>query len=187
MDTASRSAPRQGLGRLAGRFGAARGGATAVEFALVAMPFFAMLFAILQTALVFFANQVFETAVAEASRMIMTGQVASASMDAVGFKAQICQRLDAMFDCDNGVSVDVQVASTFSGATPGSVPIKNGKVDSSQFGFDSGAGGQIVTVRAVYQWPIFMSLLNPGLADVGNTRLLVATAVFENEPFGEGS
>jgi Flp pilus assembly protein TadG len=180
------------LRRLIGRFGAARDGATAVEFALVALPFFAMLFAILQTALVFFASQVFETAVAEASRKIMTGQATAAGMDAAGFKTELCNDLDALFDCANGVSVDVVVNSSFSSANPGPVPIKDGKVDSSGFGFDAGTGStpgnpQIVTVRAVYQWPIYMSLMNPGLADIGNTRLLVATAVFQNEPFGQGS
>jgi Flp pilus assembly protein TadG len=190
MHTAFGRGPWRAMRRLIGRFGAARRGATAVEFALVAMPFFAMLFAILQTALVFFASQVFETAVAEASRKIMTGQVASAGMDGDAFKQEICNNLDALFDCENGVSVDVQVAASFSGANPGPVPIKDGKVDSSGFGFNVGTGSspgnpQIVTVRAVYQWPIYMSMMNPGLANVGNTRLLVATAVFQNEPFGQ--
>jgi Flp pilus assembly protein TadG len=190
MHTAFGGSIMRRLGRLFGHFGHTRDGSTAVEFALVAMPFFAMLFAILQTALVFFATQVFQTAVAETSRKIMTGQVAAAGMDAAGFKNELCSHLDAMFDCQGGVSIDVKVSDTFSGANPGPVPIKNGKVDNTSFTFDTGQGStpgnpQIVTVRAVYQWPIIMSLMNPGLADVGNTRLLVATAVFQNEPFGQ--
>jgi len=41
-------------------------GAAMVEFGLVATPFLALLFAILETALIFFAGQALETAVAEA-------------------------------------------------------------------------------------------------------------------------
>src|SRR6185503_13859041 len=40
-------------------------GAAAVEFGFVALPFFALLFAILETALVFFAGQSLEAAVSE--------------------------------------------------------------------------------------------------------------------------
>src|SRR5712692_11914383 len=50
-------------------------GAAAVEFALVAAPFLALIFAIIETALVFFAGQYLETVVADSSRLIMTGQV----------------------------------------------------------------------------------------------------------------
>jgi Flp pilus assembly protein TadG len=49
-------------------------GATAVEFALVAAPFFAMLVALFQTALVFFASRVLDETTEQASRYIMTGQ-----------------------------------------------------------------------------------------------------------------
>jgi Flp pilus assembly protein TadG len=37
-------------------------GATAIEFGLVALPFFALMFAILETALLFLASQTLETA-----------------------------------------------------------------------------------------------------------------------------
>ena len=49
--------------RLARRFARAQDGAAAVEFALVAAPFLALIFAILETALVFFAGQTLEAAV----------------------------------------------------------------------------------------------------------------------------
>ena len=44
------------------RFIRQQDGATAVEFAMVAAPFLAMMFAIIETALVFFAGQALETA-----------------------------------------------------------------------------------------------------------------------------
>ncbi len=62
------------------RFARAEDGATAVEFALVATPFVALLIAILETALVFFAQQVLQTAATQSARLIMTGQAQTANM-----------------------------------------------------------------------------------------------------------
>ena len=59
-----RSAPADAA-PLARRFVRQQDGAAAVEFALVALPFLALTFAILETALVFFAGQTLEAAVAE--------------------------------------------------------------------------------------------------------------------------
>jgi Flp pilus assembly protein TadG len=56
------------------RFGRSQDGSAAVEFALVATPFFALLFAIIETALVFFADQALDTAVQSTARLLRTGQ-----------------------------------------------------------------------------------------------------------------
>ena len=56
----------------------------------VAAPFFALLIAILETALVFFAQQVLQTATTQAARLIMTGQAQSGSLTATQFKQDIC-------------------------------------------------------------------------------------------------
>jgi hypothetical protein len=46
-----------------------------------------------------------------------------------------------------------------------------------------GGPGDIVVVQVYYQWPIIVPGLDM-LANIsGNNRLLVATAVFENEPY----
>ena len=56
------------------RFRRSRRGSVAVEFALVAPVFFALLFAIIETAIMFFASQALETITANSARYIMTGQ-----------------------------------------------------------------------------------------------------------------
>jgi len=53
---------RRSLQRLIIGFGRKSDGAAAVEFALVVVPFFALMFAIIELALVFWAGQVLETA-----------------------------------------------------------------------------------------------------------------------------
>jgi len=59
---------------LAVRFCRQERATTTIEFGLLITPFVAGLFAILQTALVFFASQTLETAAAASARLILTGQ-----------------------------------------------------------------------------------------------------------------
>jgi hypothetical protein len=50
--------------------------------------------------------------------------------------------------------------------------------------FSPGAPGDIEVVTLYYQWPIYFSPFGIDLANLSNNkRLLIATAVFCNEPF----
>ena len=177
------------------RFARAQDGAAAVEFAMVALPFLALLFAILETALVFFAGQSLEASAAASARLIMTGQAqtsVSPSNGTVGYTAQdfknaVCARLSSLFDCSQ-LYVSVQTYSSFSSAIPGtSTPLDKGTgkmtVDVNNLPYSAGTPGSIVVVQLYYQWPILVSLLNASLPDINGNRLLVATSVFRNEPY----
>lgn len=166
-----------------------KSGATAVEFALVCVPFFALIFAIIETALVFFAGQMLESATNDASRKLLTGQIQEKGLSkadaAADFKSEICGHMINLFDCEDGLKVDVRVLGTFGGPPPRPVD-GNGNLNTSDFDFDAGSGGDILLVRAVYEWPVIVSLLGLNLADMPNgKRLLLATSAFRNEPFGE--
>src|SRR3990172_7469707 len=89
-------------------------GAAAVEFALVAAPFLALLFAIMETAIIFFAGQALETAVADSARLIMTGQAQTQGFDQTKFKEQVCAKIYGLFNCNAGVYVDVKTFTNFS-------------------------------------------------------------------------
>jgi Flp pilus assembly protein TadG len=171
-------------GRVARRFARHQDGAAAVEFALVALPFLALTFAILETALVFFAGQTLEAAVTDAGRLIMTGQAQTAGYTKDDFKNQVCNRLaGGLFDCSNGVYVDVKTYASYAAVNTAS-PIVNGQFDSTKTGYTPGAQGNIVVVTLYYQWPIYVSLLGDNLANLnGGSHLLVATSVFRNEPY----
>ncbi len=95
------------------RFARKEDGAAAIEFGMVAAPFFALLFAILETAFVFFAGQTLENAVGDSSRLIMTGQAQSQGMNQSTFKDAVCARVYGLFDCQNGVHVDVKTYPSF--------------------------------------------------------------------------
>jgi Flp pilus assembly protein TadG len=163
------------------RFVQASEASTAVEFALIAVPFFALVFAILQTAIIFFANQSLETATATVARLIMTGQAQMQNWTAAQFKQQVCDQIHGLFNCTSGVFVDVENYSSFSDVNLG-MPVSNGNFDSSKLGYNPGGPGAIVVVRLYYQYPVYVNLLN--LSDLnGGFNLLAATAVFKNEPY----
>ena len=166
------------------RFARGQEGAAAVEFAIVAAPFLALMFAIMETALVFFASQTMETAVADSARLIMTGQAQTQSFTAAQFKTQVCNRIGGLFDCAGGLQVDVKTYSTF-GSISNAKPLDaNGNLQTSSFGYQPGGPGDIVVVRLIYKWPVYVSLLGLHLADMqGNKRLLVSTLAFRNEPY----
>jgi hypothetical protein len=59
----------------------------------------------------------------------------------------------------------------------------NGQLNTSNLGFTPGGPNDVVVVQAYYQWPIYASLLDKLSNQSGNNRLLIATAVFQNEPY----
>lgn len=161
---------------------------TAVEFALIAVPFMAIIFAALQSAIVLLAQQELNHAANEAGRAVMTGQISSTSGQAgylsqSDFQKKVCSYLVVMFNCSN-VIVNMQTASSFSAATTStpSYATLQKNVWSYQTG-THGASPQVIVLQVMYEWPIFSSLLGFNLATLPNgTRLLVATSVFMNEP-----
>jgi Flp pilus assembly protein TadG len=151
-------------------------GATAIEFAIVALPFFTLMFAIIETAIVFFASQALETATADAARLIMTGQAQQQKFSKTQFQQQICDNMRGLLDCD-ALTVDVRTYTVFAGSAA--------RPDADEEPqYTPGIGGDIVVVRASYEWPLVTSLVGLSLADRPNgKRLIAATAAFRNEPF----
>lgn len=154
---------------------------SAVEFAMVAPPFLALLYAILQTSLVFFAQQVLQTATTQAARLIMTGQAQSANMTLAQFEKQVCSNAGGMFNCA-GIYANVQTFASFSSATLYN-PISSGKFSSAGMTYSPGGTGDVEVVQVYYQWPVWPGPLGFSLSNTSsNTDVLVATAAFRNEP-----
>lgn len=168
------------------RFVREKDGAAAVEFGIVAAPFLALMFAIMETALVFFASQTLETAVADSSRLIMTGQAQTAatpySQD--DFKTAVCSRIYAMFDCSGGLKIDVRSYSSSNGWPAVTAPVDaQGKLI-EDFQYSPGTAGDVVVVRAMYEWPVMLPFFGLDLANLANgKRLIMSTSAFRNEPY----
>ena len=171
--------------RSAEGFAGSTSGATAVEFALVAAPFMAMLMALFQTALVFFASRVLDETTEMASRYILTGQAQQSNMTQAGFKTYVCGQTFALFNCNNFM-INVQAYSSFSSASTSNPTLTydgKGNVNNT-WSYNTGNPGDIVVVQVMYQWPIVLGPLGFTLSNMGNgNRLLVSTAVFKNEPY----
>ena len=154
-----------------------------IEFALLAAPFVAALFGILQIALVFFAGQTLETAASTSARLIFTGQAQTQGWSASQFKSQVCNQIHGIFNCSSGVYVDVETYPSFAAANLG-VPVSNGNFNTSALGYNPGGPGDIVVLRLYYKYPVYMNLLGFNLSNVnGGYDLFAATAVFKNEPY----
>lgn len=181
--------PRGLAHRLAG-LAANQRGATAVEFAIVALPFMFMVFAILELALIFMVSVTLDNATADAARQLRTGTIQATgggptSAGATSFKSTICSRLGWLQgQCVNNLAVDVRTLPAFTNPTPPN-PVSNGVFSSSQLCFYSGNSGDIVLVRAFYQWTLFTPFLRGGLQPLNNgAKVITSTATFRNEPFG---
>ncbi len=165
------------------RIARAKGGMSAVEFGLIALPLFAIILAALQAAIVLMAEQELETAADNAGRLVMTGE--ASSMTQANFNKQVCSYLVALFNCSN-LMVNMQVASAFSSANT-TAPSYTA-LQKNQWSYQTGSHSQqpdVVILQVMYEWPTFGNIFGFNLSTLPNgTRLLMATSVFKNEPSG---
>lgn len=162
-------------------------GATAVEFGLLALPFFSIIGAIMQTSVIFLASQVLESAVHDASRTIRTGQVQGAGMSLDAFRADICGRLYGLFPDCAGLHVRVSEVTDFQSArvvTPLELDCEAPCEWSEDEVFAPGAGKSVMLVQVFYRYPVVVQLGVLGMSNLGDgRRLMGSAAVFQNEPF----
>lgn len=166
------------------RFRRDTSGTTAIEFGIVATPFFALMIALIEVSLVFFANFTLENAVDKAARLIRTGQAQEQGFSEAQFKQSICDGVSGVYDCIGGLKLDVTKFSDFAGVSLPDPLDADGELR-NDFGFDPGTAGDVIIVRAFYEWSLIANF--PG--GLGNMpsggRLLTATAAFRNEPFDD--
>ena len=134
--------------------------------------------------------------VAEHLTNLMRGE--RAGMDLTAFKNSLCTKIQAwnfngFINCNN-IIVDVRSASSFAGANTGSPTstdmqnynnyLSDPANNPNPFTFNPGNPGDIIIVRLMYQWPVYVSLLGFNLTNMsGGKRLLAATSAFRNEPY----
>lgn len=172
---------RRSRSQKVGLFAHAESGATAVEFALIAAPFFALLLAIFETGLVLLMQQALQTATNKAARQIFTGQAAAQNLTAAQFQQLVCNNGASLFTCSN-LFVNVQTFSSFSSVSMLN-PVQNGAFQPNSLSYSLGAPGSIEVVQVFYKWPVYLGPLGFNLSTMnGNIHLLVATTAFRNEP-----
>jgi len=172
-------------------------GATAVEFAILGLPFAALLFGIIEISVVFILTTNSEHALSEVSRDIRTGEFQGSSGDAAQLKTDICAAMSGLGNCSK-LRVDVVKAATgkFTELSlPVSPPPCTGtpaEIETCQaaqpdmpadtYAVTNGEDVVIVRVQYVHQLTIPSTIT--GLSNgTGNTRVITATTAFRNEPF----
>lgn len=163
-------------------------GVTAIEFAFLALPFFGLLAAIMQTALLFLSAQILDAAVTDSARLIQTGQAQAAGYDHSRYRQAICSNLYGLFDCSK---LMVKV-NTVSGTPPTPVlPVDTSTGNwttawNNPTDYTPGVGQTVVYVQVYYKWPVPLNVggffgIAGALPD--STQLLGSSYVFMNEPF----
>ncbi len=167
-----------------GRFSRARTGATAVEFALVATPFFFLLFAIIEITMVFFTSTALEHASTEIARKVRTGEIQSTGGSNTDFVNEVCAQMSGLIACNGNVSVDIRTFVDFGDVTTSDPVDVDGNLDTGSFQFDPGDAGDIVLVRVFYTWQLNTPMIGTVFSNLsGNKRLIIASMAFRNEPF----
>jgi len=165
------------------RFKREKGGVAAIEFVMVALPFFLLLYAIFDVALIFFASTTLENGLVAAARQIRTGQAQAANMTAAQFRTLVCNEISMLLGCDARLGLDVRKYSGFSNVQFPAALDDSGNM-TGNLTFDPGTAGDVVVVRAFYTWPMLTPTVGMQFANMaGGHRLLEATIAFRNEPF----
>jgi len=171
-----------------------RDGATAIEFAILAVPFLALLFSIVELAIVFFLSSTLTFAMNEAARDIRTGEFQSTCGDAATFKEAVCDNLSAIGDCNN-LRIDV-VTSPSGRFQPNLLPVTPVVEDPNNPGnpqqlpdnYVDTQARAVVVIRAQYYHPLALPGQYTRLSNQpGNYRLLTSSTAFRNEPFPGGT
>jgi Flp pilus assembly protein TadG len=213
MDEANLQPRRSALSRLVRQARSIRrnqDGTTAIEFALVALPFFMLVFGIISIGLYFFVSFSTEYAAEQASRQVRTGNFraanANAGMTTRDFKNLVCSHMPQFVDCAGKVRVFVttiaeenagNAANTgFSGASsntvrPPCVDGGNGNLvpeNTSTGTRVTAAANSIVMVSVCYQFDLagqlpFLRLGGMTGSSSAEAALIRAATVFRTEPF----
>jgi Flp pilus assembly protein TadG len=185
------------LAHLAGRARLWRGddrGATATEFAVVAMPFLMLLFGILSVSLYYFTNFSIENAAWQAARAIRTGQVQQSMGAYAGkvttedrkkeFKRQLCLKVPTFLDCDSKAVVIVQSNASFGGISPPSCTTNGAIINEASAAFDTGDASSVVLITVCYPWAAGNKLPFFKMGNLADGALLMqASVALRTEPY----
>ena len=148
--------------RLSARFARSRDGAAAIEFALLAIPYFLIVFAIIETFVAFTGEQLVSNAVDTLSRQIRTGQITAANTTKADFRGKFCDEVSILITCSGEDSskliLDIRSFSKFA-EIPDDIPRKNGDLDAT----DTFAPGSIAS------WAAMALVANRAIAAVSSS------------------
>ncbi|RZK36495.1 MAG: pilus assembly protein [Hymenobacter sp.] len=182
------------------RFAGNTDGASAVEFALVSIPFILVIGAIFQLCLINWASQNLDESLQKAARTIYTGNFQAAnksqrSSDALiqSLKDSICgaaaPNSGRVFGCSD-LKIDVATSTSFAASKSATAFDEQTGTWSKDFGtkYTCAKPGDIVVITAALKYPVAFRFLNIGFASFGDgSRLIMSTVVMQTEPYDTSS
>ena len=158
-------------------------GVAAVEFAIVSIPFFMLVFGIIELAIIFFINSTMSHAVSEAGRLIRVGSFQSCG-GADKFKETVCDLMDNMAGCMQNLRVDVISQPTFEAISMPDPTEPDGNPPPPGTYNNTNASDPVV-VRALFYYKLALPSTFTRLESSAGTgvRILGSTTAFRNEPF----
>jgi Flp pilus assembly protein TadG len=170
---------------LARRFSRERKGSVAIEFGILAIPFLALIFAILESCLSFATQQLIANSADRVSRDVRTGRLRAADVAGPKLHKMICDniRLMAPANCPDLV-VDLKNYASFADV-PVRVPFDgNGDINTTGFGVNPGGPSTVNHLRVYYRWPVMTDFMRQSMSNIpGGKTLLMSSATWRNEPF----
>lgn len=157
-------------------------GSTAVEFALIGIPFIFMVIGIIEMALMFTAQSLLEASVAEAARQIRTGAVQQGGGEDE-FQDKLCEFAAVLIPCDE-IQYQVIAMEDFGDAEdfPDAQFDDEGNLEDQQF--DAGGVNDVVMIRTAYKYPIKTPMMQLMLTNNNsNNRIMLSTMVLQTEPY----
>ena len=180
-------------------------GVAAIEFAMLGLPFFLILFSVMEIAMVFFGNTNIEYATREAARLIRTGQAQTGvdfaredddgdgspntgNITASEFKNLVCDKMFIVSNCKSKIHIQVKTFDDWGDvdADALSLPITTGGVHDASIHneFEQPGSCKITVVRSFIERTLIAQIPGIGVSNLSNGNLLqVGSAIFQTEPY----
>lgn len=163
-------------------------GVVAVEFALLALPFFMIIMGMIEISLFFAAGAVLEGGSAAAARMIRTGAVQASEDPEATFSEELCDQTSMIIDCDDLEYEVIRVEpNTFSGAEEYE-PTFDAEGNLVAEPFATGNSNDVVLVRAIYRYEFITPYIGAMMTGDPNQTWLrhMSTVIIKAEPYNFG-
>lgn len=163
-----------------------RRGAAAVEFALVAPPFLALMMSTFEVGWFYFATSQVDAATLESARILRTGEVLRRNLSKEEFFAEVCPHLRVFGDCGALMTVEVTRYDTFAelaADTSQAVCANDEPAEIAALAYEPGTDNQVVRLRICMVYKTINPTIGVNVSDSDQgTRRLFSSYIVRVEP-----
>jgi Flp pilus assembly protein TadG len=168
-----------------------RNGSAAVEFALVAPPFLALMMSTFEVGWFYFAASQVDGATIETARLVRTGQVQKAGFDKQDFFNEVCPNVRIFGDCDETLTVEVTVFNSFAELAADASPVictNDDPAEIAALAFNPGTDNSIVRLRVCLLYKTINPTIGVNVSETADgKRRVFGTYIFQNEPYSRNN